>query len=286
MVWASRGRNVASRKGHSVGEETLQAGTGSAPSASESAVAADTRTARARASLPLQAASAFRRALAAHGVRGFLSQIPHYFSEVAFDLRYGVRTSGQLLMDGGADYEFDYDPIEPRRFRDAFRAFGIPTNQTFVDFGCGKGRPLILAGNYGFPRVRGVEIVPEWCADAERNLSRWQRRSGRSCDVEVVLSDARTYEIRPDETVFFFFNPFPADVLRAVVTNIENSLEQQPRNAWVVYANPLHRHSVFSDARWELAGELSGADHHSFVLYRPRGNERAVAPEREPVFAR
>jgi hypothetical protein len=41
--------------------------------------------------------------------------------------------------------------------------------------------------------------------------------------------------------VFYFFSPFKADLLQLVVDNIEASLRQTPRPAWIVYSNPKGR---------------------------------------------
>ena len=37
----------------------------------------------------------------------------------------------------------------------------IPVDSIFVDFGCGKGRALLIASEYNFKSVRGVEFAHE-----------------------------------------------------------------------------------------------------------------------------
>ena len=42
---------------------------------------------------------------------------------------------------------------------------------TFVDLGCGKGKPLMVAASYGFRRLVGVDISAECIAIARRNIA-------------------------------------------------------------------------------------------------------------------
>jgi hypothetical protein len=59
----------------------------------------------------------------------------------------------------------DYTAIEPTRFKRVlagFDGFDIAfEDYTFVDFGSGKGRALLLASEYPFKRILGLEFSPE-----------------------------------------------------------------------------------------------------------------------------
>jgi hypothetical protein len=44
--------------------------------------------------------------------------------------------------------------------------------------------------------------------------------------------------------VFFFFNPFTEPVLRMVIQNIEGSLTDYARPAWVIYNSPTHEQII------------------------------------------
>src|SRR5215472_14564615 len=43
----------------------------------------------------------------------------------------------------------------------------------FLDLGCGKGRALLLASEFNFREVIGVELNPELAATALRNVDLW-----------------------------------------------------------------------------------------------------------------
>ena len=48
-----------------------------------------------------------------------------------------------------------------------------------MDLGCGKGRVLMLAVEYGFARVTGVDYSASLCEIARRNLDVLRARTGR-----------------------------------------------------------------------------------------------------------
>ena len=125
----------------------------------------------------------------------------------------------------------------------------IPANFTFVDIGCGKGLTLLLASDYGFRSVIGVELDPRLVEIARRNVRAFitpRSRHGRVID--VVHHDAANYEFPAGApTVAFMFNPFGEDTLRAVLANMQRSLEQSPRPFYVAYYNPCH-HEVLDES--------------------------------------
>lgn len=138
----------------------------------------------------------------------------------------------------------------------------------FVDFGAGKGRALFVASLCGFPRAVGVELAVELCDDAERNLRGFEARTGRPSGIEITHQDATRYQVEPDQNVFYFYSPFKADLLQLVVDNIEASLRQTPRPAWILYSNPKGRGVIDnSDAFLEAFTESwGGTDSIGFVM--------------------
>jgi hypothetical protein len=83
-----------------------------------------------------------------------------------------------------------------------------------------------------------------------------------------LLSDARSYRIDPVDRVFYFFNPFDAAVMADVISNVDRSLTASPRDAWLIYANPEHRHVIDSSPVWRYVGERRFASGHRYVCFR------------------
>ena len=109
---------------------------------------------------------------------------------------------------------------------------------TFVDLGCGKGKPLLVAATYPFRRLVGVDISPACIAVARRNLRRYGPERVDPARVELLTMDAEDFAFPAGPLVVYLFNPFPGAVLRRVVARLEASLRERPRPAAVVYVNP------------------------------------------------
>ncbi|MBX3396067.1 MAG: class I SAM-dependent methyltransferase [Phycisphaerae bacterium] len=111
-----------------------------------------------------------------------------------------------------------------------------PDEDVFIDYGCGKGRIVVVAATMPFRRVLGVEISPQLAKIAERNVSSAARRL--ACrDVRIIVHDATTYEV-PDELTFaFFFNPFTEGLFSQVLARLRESLDRRPRRFTLIYGN-------------------------------------------------
>lgn len=91
-----------------------------------------------------------------------------------------------------------YQPTEPEAFREMMAALPISfPDFTFVDLGSGKGRTLLLASEYPFHRIVGVEILPELHRAAEENIRAYRGSNHTSVKIESVLMDAGDFEFPP-----------------------------------------------------------------------------------------
>lgn len=195
------------------------------------------------------------------GIRNTLSLVFRFVPEWWFDVRNGTKTSGfhfvHELDHVGDSAGYPYLGSNPADMRHALKELGNGGHGTFVDLGCGKGRALVIAARHGYPSVVGVEFVGDFCETARENLAAFQRRTGNQSKVEVLHQDAATYRPGPDTTTFFFYNPFPAEVLAAAAQNIHDSWRTHPREVRVIYARAEHA-EVFEDSPlWRRDGECT-----------------------------
>lgn len=131
-----------------------------------------------------------------------------------------------------------YQPTQPETFREMIDALAIDYSQfTFVDLGSGKGRTLLIASEYPFQRVLGVELLPALHRIAEENIAKYKGGVGQR--VQSTCQDARDFEFPHDPTVLFLFNPFPQTVLEQVIARLMQSLRECPRVVYVIYHNPV-----------------------------------------------
>jgi hypothetical protein len=65
-----------------------------------------------------------------------------------------------------------YQPTEPAIFRKMMAILKIDFREfSFIDIGSGKGRVLLMASDYPFRRILGIELLPALHAVAEKNLT-------------------------------------------------------------------------------------------------------------------
>lgn len=162
-----------------------------------------------------------------------------------FDLRHGVDTSGLIWgerLGSGQQEEYwatGYYGISPSIFWQAMDRLGLDwTRYTFVDVGCGKGRALMLALRYPFRRAWGVELSAELAAVANQNFDRFQAEWRCNLPVEAIAGDATILKLPPGPLILYLYHPFAAPVMRKFLTHLHASLEQEPRQVYLLYVNP------------------------------------------------
>jgi SAM-dependent methyltransferase len=133
-----------------------------------------------------------------------------------------------------------YQPTEPALFREMMASLPIDFDLfTFVDLGSGKGRTLLMASEYPFRQIVGVELLPELHQIAVENLSRYTSESRKCKTLEAICSDAADFPFPVEPLVLYLFNPLPESGLRRVIARLDRSLSDHPREVYVLYHNPL-----------------------------------------------
>lgn len=197
-----------------------------------------------------------------------------------FDREYGVDTDGRFegwtylsdldipssnWIDGN-----DYAAIEPPRFNNVLAAFDMAfEDYTFVDFGSGKGRALLLASEYPFKRILGLEFSPELHRTAEENIRRYSSASQKCRDIQSLNVDFVDYALPPEASVLFFFHPCHTRVLSGVVAGIGRSLLSHPRPLYIAYVAPtLEQEQLFASAGF--LEKIFDSAEFKLCLYRGR----------------
>jgi SAM-dependent methyltransferase len=171
------------------------------------------------------------------------------FGDIDYDCDYGFDTTwARLSWNVRLREVFTerlYQPTAPEEFSAILQHLARVdfTDFTFIDLGSGKGRALLLATDYHFRHIIGVEIQPELHAIAEQNLDKF-RENDREVDVQSFCLDAREFQFPPDPLVVYLFNPFPDYVLAAVMANLEKSLVRHPRPLYVIYNAPFEQQVI------------------------------------------
>ncbi len=188
-----------------------------------------------------------------------------------FDHDYGVTTQAILFLtdldpeqvgDAGA-HATHYEAVPVSDFHALVAA--LPPEaiaaSTFVDVGAGMGRAMLLACEYAFKQVIGIEVSPGLYEVARENLDR-ANRANRTCrDLRLVRGDARFSSYPPGNLVVFMYNPFDAEAMRATLGSILH--RRNPGTTWLLYHTPVESDVIQSDPDWTIVSSS-----RSGIIYR------------------
>ncbi len=151
-----------------------------------------------------------------------------------------VPLAGLTIRGNNGAYGHDYRPTPCRLFEWIIAAVDCDFQRlTFVDHGAGKGRVLLLASQYPFRAVGGVEFAEELHDDATMNIAQFPRSRMKCRNVECVLDDASALGPPEGEAVHYFFNPFSREVFAEVLNNIVVSYRNKPRRLYLILVEPV-----------------------------------------------
>src|SRR5579859_3502328 len=114
-------------------------------------------------------------------------------------------------------------------------AHGTLRNFTFIDLGSGKGRVLLMASDYPFKKIIGVEFMPELHRAAQKNIASYSNDRQRCQQIEAVCVDARDFQFPVEPLLVYVFNPFSEAAFAQVLENLRRSVEQSPRPVYIAY---------------------------------------------------
>lgn len=184
-------------------------------------------------------------------------------TDVAFDAAAGVRTGGvQHLYDltinsENARFGTNHVASDPTEFNRAMARIDLDlADATFIDFGSGRGRALMMAAMLPFKKVIGIEFAEELHRDSVENIRSSTHDLGRRERILPVLGDATQLELPDGPLVLYLYNPFDAPIIAAVARNALASWRAHPRPMRVVYINAIFG-GEWQQAGWRLleAGE-------------------------------
>jgi SAM-dependent methyltransferase len=171
-----------------------------------------------------------------------------------FDREFGVRTSGLVAgrhLKSGHRHDRHitaYYGIAPSIFHSMLvrwrrcRPAAHIDEFTFIDLGAGMGRAVLLAAEYPFRHVVGVELHATLARIARRNLATWRAIDRARAPMRIVCRDAAEFDLPSGPCVVFLFNPFGAPVLHRVLSHWKRSLAGREGQVDLLYVNNEQEH--------------------------------------------
>jgi hypothetical protein len=197
----------------------------------------------------------------------------HRYGDAEFDWDHRVNTTSAALTWRNrllGVLHSPYQPTDPTLFYEILEALREQSqcdfhDFIFIDLGSGKGRTLLMASNYPFRRVLGVELLPALHQTAQENLSHYKNESQKCFNLESLCADATGFQFPAEPTVLYLFNPFPEEGLRRLIANLEQNLREHPRTVYILYHNPLLQ-NVLSES--PILDRIGGT--HQYSIYKSR----------------
>jgi SAM-dependent methyltransferase len=166
-----------------------------------------------------------------------------------FDKKFRVRTavlevprsleaSKRPVQDAG---EFGASP--PLAFHLILSSLQIPYEEyTFIDIGSSKGRALLMASEYPFEQIIGLELAEELHKAAIENISSYRSRTQKCLSIHSRLQDANEFDFPMSPLFVYLFNPMFGDgVFTNILQRLQRSFDDQPRHIIIVYFNPTRK---------------------------------------------
>jgi hypothetical protein len=151
------------------------------------------------------------------------------FTRHPFDIANGVHTSGLIagrhLKSGHVHdrHSTAYYGVAPSVFHALVKRWQRtkPAARleefTFVDVGAGMGRAMLLAAEFPFRAVVGIELHPTLAGIAQKNLTIWRKAGKAHTRTRLICGDAVEFALPPGPCLAFLFNPFGAPVMRRML---------------------------------------------------------------------
>lgn len=197
-----------------------------------------------------------------------------YSDQDQFDVQHGVETTKRVHL---TDLEIDspnwihadgYWPTPSHIFQSALSELNTKyDNLVFIDFGSGKGRVLLMASEFPFRKIIGVEFSSQLHAIAEENIRRYQSTTQKCRDVTSICADFTQFPIPTDPLFVFLYNPSSLEITSALASNIARSSREHPRELWVFYVTPAY--DVFESGNPLALRKIKSTAKYAIYTNRP-----------------
>ncbi len=171
------------------------------------------------------------------------------FDERKHDKELNIDTRGIVEWPLGVNLE--YFRTESTLYSDLDRfidQYDLLDQAKLVDFGSGKGRILYYFNyRYQIP-TSGIEFSEVAYHQLMNNFASYsEKHPGLARKISTYKMKAEDYEIKKDENIFYFFNPFTLKIFKEVLQNIEHSLTENPRIADIIIYYPSVNYTEYLD---------------------------------------
>ena len=158
--------------------------------------------------------------------------------ETNYDKLLQVNTCGRDDTNADACHH-PYEPTPYRVLEWLEASLLLQEGDTLLDYGCGKGRVGFFLSKRANIKVIGIEYDENILKTALEN----QKIS--KIPTEFVLTRAEEYQVPPEVSHCYFFNPFSLEILHKVLARILESWYENPRQINLFFYYPADEYISF-----------------------------------------
>ncbi len=160
--------------------------------------------------------------------------------ETNWDKLLKIKTTGR--DDSKSDqYNYPYEPTPYSVLERLANSGFITKKDVILDYGCGKGRVDFFLAYQTRAKTVGIEYDDRIYAMATEN----HKQAVSAGKVTFLLQKAEDYEVPPEVTGCYFFNPFSVEILKKVIARVVESYYLQPRKILLFFYYPSDEYIAY-----------------------------------------
>ena len=204
--------------------------------------------------------SSYFKILKKRGIKSLFQEIiDNYF----FDLFFNVET--QLRIGESSKLNNHYAPTYYSVIKESFRSIKDRNKLTFIDVGCGKGKVLLVASDFGFKEIIGIELSKKLLITCKINLNNYKKLKVKKKSIKLININATKYKIT-NENVFYFFDPFSKIILDNFLKKILESFKKNKRKIYIIFANPPKQNKLLNSKFKKI--KIIKRNTYNCIIYR------------------
>ena len=153
--------------------------------------------------------------------------------EMMWDKLLRIKTGGRDDLNADA-YHHPYEPTPYRVLERLAKSGLVGQGDVVLDYGCGKGRVGFFLSHQTKARTIGIEYDDRIYASALGN----RKTAISRIKPKFLLTRAEEYEVPPDVSRCYFFNPFSVEILHKVMARLIESYYEKPRDIFLFFYYP------------------------------------------------
>ena len=142
---------------------------------------------------------------------------------------------------------------------------GISKSDSIIDIGSGKGSAMKAMLEFPFKKVAGIEISEHIVKIAKKNF-----KILKSKNAFIYNCNAVTFERYSEYNFFYFYNPFPSEVMVNVIKKIHDSTLQLANEIIIIYNNPTCHSDIVCNTKFSKVREYPDEWGNKIFIYSNR----------------